>query len=160
MNRLRWAFLLLCLSVVVPLQAQWRLLYKSQDILQLTDSLTLTSLANPITLIESRGVWSKYLIVRYAHAKRQLIPKKQVWGFTDSTRAIWRYYDNDLCRVMKYNGTWVEYAIYHSKSNRNGRPTIWYEPGYSRSLDSKIWQSWSAAMADVPTGFRAGRSHK
>ena len=160
MNRLRWGFLLLCLEVTQPLKAQWRLLYKSQDILQLTDSMARSVTANPITLIEPRGEWSKYLIVRYAHAKRQLISKKQVWGFTDSTNAIWRYYNNDLCRVMKYNGTWVEYAIYRSKSNRNGRPTTWYEPGYGRSLDGKIWLSWPEAMADVPAGFREGQTNK
>lgn len=151
----------LCLVFLVlihqPIYAQWRLLHKSQDIIQPIDTTTNADLADPITLIEPRGEWSKYLIVRYAHSKRKLVPKKQIWGFTDSTKAIWRYYNNNLCRVMKYNGTWVEYAIYCSRSNRNGRPTIWYEPGYSRSLDSKIWSNWSAAMADIPAGFREGK---
>lgn len=156
MNNLRYTLLLLCLMGMQTAQAQWQLLYKSQDILQLPDSGTHVQSDNPIVLIEPRGTWSKFLIVRYAHTKRQLVPKKQVWGFTDSTWAIWRYYQNDLCKIMKYNGTWVEYAIYRTWSNRNGRPTIWYEPGFSRTLDGKIWPTWQAAMADLPVGLREG----
>ncbi|MFD2935440.1 hypothetical protein [Spirosoma flavum] len=153
MKSIQALFLVLIVSACQPICAQWRLIYKSQDIIQPTDTTTSLDRTNLITLIEPRGEWSKYLIVRYAHSKRRLISKKQVWGFTDSTNAIWRYTDNDLCRVMKVNGTWVEYAIYRSKSNKNGRPTVWYEPGYSRSLDSKIWPYWSEAMADVPVGY-------
>lgn len=139
----------------VPMYAQWRLLVKSQDVFKTPEPADSGAPANPITLIEPRGELSKYLIVRYAHSKRALIRKSSVWGFADSTNAIWRVYKNDLCRVMRYNDTWVEYGIYRSRSTRNG-PTVWYEPGFSRSLDGKVWNRWSEAMADTPPG-RIGR---
>lgn len=159
MKAIQALFLVFVGLICQPAYAQWRLIYKSQDIIHPIDTTSLDR-TNPIILIEPRGEWSKYLIVRYAHSKRKLVPKKQVWGFTDSTNAIWRYYNNDLCRVIKYNGTWVEYAIYCSTSSKSGRPRTWYEPGYGRSLDSKIWPSWSKAMADVPIGFREGQNSK
>ncbi|PRY37555.1 hypothetical protein CLV58_11024 [Spirosoma oryzae] len=134
-----------------PVCAQWRLLVKSQDVFKLSEPTAPDALANPITLIEPRGELSKYLIVRYAHSKRALVRKSSVWGFADSTNAIWRVYKNDLCRVTRYNDTWVEYGIYRSKNNRNG-PTVWYEPGFSRGLDGKIWNRWSEAMADALPG--------
>lgn len=156
---LTWVAFVLLIGIAQPTKAQWRLLYKSQDIVQLTDTAAQSDPGNPIVLIEPRGEWSKYLIVRYAHSKRKLIPKKQVWGFTDSTNTIWRYADNDLCRVLSYNGAWVEYAIYRNKNNKNGRPTTWYEPGYSRTLDGKVETTWRKAMEDIPseTILRNGR---
>jgi hypothetical protein len=148
------AFLLLVgLVWTVPsAQAQWRLFYQSQALFQTPVHSVPATDVDPIVLIEPRGELSKYLIVRYAHSKRALVLKKSVWGFADSTNVIWRVYRNDLCRVTKYNGTWVEYGIYRSRSTRNGRPIVWYEPGFSRSLDGKIWSRWSEAMADAPPG--------
>lgn len=157
MNLLWSAPLFLFIVLSGPLKAQCKLLYRSRDVLQVIDGEAAADSLNPIVLIKPRPEFSKYLTVRYAHLERKLIPKKQVWGFTYSTHAIWRCYHNDLCRVMSDNGVWIEYSIYRTESNRTGNLISWCEPGHSRSLDSKVWSSWLAAMADVPTGFGAGR---
>lgn len=135
----------------VPVCAQWRLLVKSQDAFKTPVPADSNALVNPIVFVEPRGELSKYLIVRYARSKRALVLKNSVWGFADSTNAIWRVYKNDLCRVVRHNDTWVEYGIYRSRSTRNG-PMVWYEPGFSRGLDGKIWNRWSEAMADALPG--------
>ncbi|GAB4038141.1 hypothetical protein GCM10028774_35430 [Spirosoma jeollabukense] len=104
-----------------------------------------------ITSIESRGAMSKYLIVRYAHSKRKLIPKNSIWGFIDSRKAVWRSYEKELFLVIKNNGGWVEYAV-----NRPVRTRLTAMHGaimYSRTLDSRIRSNWSDAMADVPKGY-------
>ncbi|QJD80677.1 hypothetical protein [Spirosoma rhododendri] len=142
---LAWAW------AVPSARAQWRLFYQSQDLFRRAVPSVPSDNADPIVLIEPRGELSKYLIVRYAHSKRALVLKKSVWGFSDSTNVIWRVYRNDLCRVTKYNDTWVEYGLYRSRSTRGGL-SIWYEPGFSRGLDGKIWSRWSEAMADAPPG--------
>lgn len=152
-NLLRSFNLFIFLLFSQPVKAQWRLIYKSQDI----DSIYSANKAitgnsvNPIILIEQRGRLSKFLIVRYAHTKRKLVAKKSVWGFTDSTNVIWRYYDSDLYRVVSYNDLGVEYAMY--RVYVRGRPNYdYFELAYSRTLDSKIEISWKKAMEDIPTG--------
>lgn len=108
---------------------------------------------NPIILIERRGELSRFLIVRYAHSKRKLVDKRSIWGFTDSTNAVWRYADGDLCRVVNYDGAGVKYAIYRTYARlRTSRPEVYYTPGYSHTLDSKIKATWGEAMEDIPTG--------
>ena len=107
---------------------------------------------NPIVLIEPRGIFSKYMIVRYAHSKRKLVAKKSIWGYADSTNVIWRCTDNNLCLLLGYNSVWADYAVYH-RSNRGRSPVIWFERGYSRTLDSKVRDHWSDAMEDVPAGY-------
>lgn len=153
MNWLSLCIVLVTGPLLQPAQAQWRLLYTSQDVFRLPHAAVPDTGADSITLIEPRGELSKYLIVRYAHRKRALVLRKSVWGFTDDSNAIWRVYRNDLCRVMKYNGTWVEYGLYRSRSTaRSSGPIVWYEPGFSRGLDGKIWNRWSEAMTDALPG--------
>ena len=138
-----------------PLRAQWRLIYKSGDIdsIWVANKTASINTSNPITSIERRGELSRFLIVRYAHSKRQLVATKDVWGFTDSTNTVWRYFGGDLCRVVNYNGAGVEYAIYRTFSRlRTNRPEVYYTPGYSRTLDSKIETTWEKAMEDIPSG--------
>ncbi len=144
--------LLLVFSCLVsqPIQAQWRLLFRSQDIRQTPDATTLTDTLNSITAIESRGVLSKYLIVRYRHSRRRLIAKDSVWGFVDGYGTIWRSYEKELFVVTDFNGGWVQYAI--NRPVRTRLSAMYWAPMYSRTLDSKIKSSWSEAMADVPAG--------
>lgn len=151
------------LLISSPLKAQWRIIHKSGDI----DSVYVANKAapldtiNPIILIEPRGVLSKFLIVRYAHSRRKLIAKKSVWGFTDSTNAVWRYYNGDLCRVVNCTGSGVDYAIYRTYArSRTSRPEVYYVAGYSRTLDSKIEATWEKAMEDIPPNFILPRKTK
>ena len=161
MNLLQSVVLFICLLVSQPVKAQWRLIYKSQDIdsVWLANKTAPVDAVNPIRLIERRGELSKYLIVRYARSKRKLINKNNVWGFTDSTNAVWRYSNGDFCRVVDHNGAWIEYAIYRTNTTRYSKPVIYYTTGYSRTLDSKIEASWDKAMEDVPVEliFRKGK---
>ena len=147
-----------------PLKAQWRLIYKSQDIdsIWAVNKTVPVNTENPIVLIERRGVLSRFLIVRYAHSKRKLVNTKNVWGFTDSTNAVWRYSGGDFCRVVDYNGAGVKYAI---RRTTNGYlnptesesaqrcPCVYYVVGYSRTLDSKIETNWEKAMEDIPPDY-------
>ncbi|GAB4043255.1 hypothetical protein [Spirosoma litoris] len=148
MNWLRLIPLLLGLLYSQQTDAQYRILYRSQDLSIRPD---LPDTADQITAIESRGALSKYLIVRYAHAKRQLLLKSSIWGFIDSRQAVWRSYKKELFLLLKYNNNWVEYAIERPIATRLSAmyPAIMY----SRTLDSKIKSNWGDAMKDVPPGF-------
>ena len=142
------------LLISPALKAQWQLIYKSKDIdsVWAANQTRPLELINPITSIERRGIFSRYLVVRFAHSKRKLVAIKSVWGFTDSTNTVWRYSEGDLCRVVNYTGAGVEYAIYRTYLRRNSPPVVYYIAGYSRTLDSKIEANWAKAMDDVPAG--------
>ncbi|WP_461114841.1 hypothetical protein [Spirosoma jeollabukense] len=151
MNSLRLVFLLLGIWYGQLASAQCRILYHSQDIAVTPVQDVMADTLDQITSIESRGAMSKYLIVRYAHSKRKLIPKNSIWGFIDSRKAVWRSYEKELFLVIKNNGGWVEYAV-----NRPVRTRLTAMHGaimYSRTLDSRIRSNWSDAMADVPKGY-------
>lgn len=124
--------------------AQWRLLYRSEDLAIQPDSVS------DISSIESRGTMSKYLIVRHYNRKRELVPKSAVWGYVDNENGVWRSYDRELYRIIYYNGGWVEYSINRMVSARSF--ALYKAVMYSRNLDSKIKASWLQAMADAPPG--------
>ncbi|OJW70908.1 MAG: hypothetical protein BGO59_32295 [Spirosoma sp. 48-14] len=130
-----------------PIHAQWRLLFQSQDIYQPSNRATPS---DTITAIESRGVLSKYLIIRYRHSRRRLMAKDSVWGFVDGYGTIWRSYEKELFVLVDFNGGWVNYAI--NRPVRTRLSAMYWAPMYSRTLDSKIKSSWSEAMADIPAG--------
>jgi hypothetical protein len=155
---MNWLRLLILLQGILYNQlanAQCRILYRSQDLLNIPDQnkVITPDTSNPITDIESRGVLSKYLVVRYAHARRKLMPKKSIWGFVDSHQAVWRSYHKELFLVLKYNGGWVEYAI--ERPVRTRLTALYWAVMYSRTLDSKIKSTWTDAMKDVPAGYIA-----
>ncbi|MFD2936352.1 hypothetical protein [Spirosoma flavum] len=145
--------LLLVLAILAsqPIYAQWRLLFRSQDIQQTLNLMTLTDSANSIMAIESRGVLSKYLIVRYSRSKRKLVAKDSIWGFVDGNGAIWRCYEKELFLVINSNRGWVNYAINRPVGTR--LTAMYGARMYSRTLDSKIKSNWSEAMADIPQGY-------
>lgn len=133
--------------------AQCRILYRSQDLTIKPDQnrAIVADTANQIIAVESRGALSKYLIVRYAHAKRKLLLKNSIWGFVDSHQAVWRSYNKELFLVLKYNSSWIEYAIERPVGTRLSvtYPAVMY----SRTLDSKIKSTWGDAMKDIPPGY-------
>jgi len=133
--------------------AQCRILYRSQEFPLKSDQNTaiIPDTAGQITAIESRGVLSNYLVVHYAHAKRKLLLKNSIWGFIDSRQAVWRSYHKELFLVLRYNTSWVEYAIERPVGTRLSAtyPAVMY----SRTLDSKIKSTWGDAMKDVPPGY-------
>lgn len=143
----------LILSAMHPVAAQYRILYRSQDLTTRSDQDTViySDTTDRITAIESRGILSKYLIVRYAHSKRKLIAKNAIWGFIDPRGAIWRSFEKELFLVIKYNGGWVEYVI--ERPVRIRLTPTYGAIMYSRTLDSKIRLVWSDAMADAPLGY-------
>ncbi|AKD56640.1 hypothetical protein [Spirosoma radiotolerans] len=128
--------------------AQWRLLQKSQDILIEPDT------TNKIELIVSRGSFSKYLIVSYFNGEKKLVLKKEIWGYVDDKKEIWRSYKKEFYRVIKYNGGWVEYAVDRSiQSSRLRSYGVYSLLLYSRTLDSSIHTNWSEAMSDIPSTY-------
>lgn len=142
-----YLFFLLASLAGKSVSAQWRLLQHSQDMYR---QQVVPDSANQITAIDSRGVLSKYLVVHFAHAKRQLVAKKAVWGFIDGQGATWRSYQKELFLVLRYNGGWVEYAV--NRPVRTRLTATYAATMYSRTLDSKITSSWTKAMADSPPG--------
>lgn len=131
-----------------PVKAQWRVLYSSTEI----GRETIQDTIDPITSIDFRGEFSKNLVVKYAHSRRKLVPVKNVWGFTDGKTGTWRIDRHDLCRIVDINQVWVEYEIQRSKNNRSV-PTVWFESVFSRTLTSKIYNTWQEAMREIPQGY-------
>ena len=146
-NLVIWVICLLTglLTVSQPIKAQCTIVYQSQDLMNGPDS------TSEVSAVESRGALSKYLIVRYVHNRRKLVPKKAVWGYIDKYRNIWRSYDKELFLVIKCSGGWIEYVI--DRPVKTKLTASYKAVMYSRTLDSKIESNWSKAMADAPFGF-------
>ncbi|GAB2541497.1 hypothetical protein [Spirosoma aerophilum] len=146
MRSFRIILFVIGLSLSQATRAQWRLLYKSQDIVAPGADTALS-----ITSIESRGLFSKYLVVRSDNQPKSLVLKNAVWGYVDGNNRVWRSYDKDSYLLVKYNGGWAEYAINRFVSGTSFR--TYMQPMYSRTLDSPIHSTWQAAMKDVPPSF-------
>lgn len=153
MNWLRFLTLVTVVLHSQQINAQCKLIYHSKDlsINSYQSETTVVDTAAQITAVESRGVLSNYLILRYGQSRRKLILKNSIWGFIDSHQAIWRSYQKELFLVRTYNTNWVEYIIQRPIGTR--LTAVHEEVMYSRTLDSKIEATWSNAMKDVLPGY-------
>ena len=149
MNAFRLFLLVAGLFFSLSAEAQWRLLYQSQDIL-VEASDTMPS----IDFIESRGTLSKYAIVHFSNRPKALVLKKSFWGFIDGRNRTWRSYQREFYLITSFNGGWVEYVINRIGINtRSGSQYNTLQRTYSRTLDSRISSVWSDAMSDVPPNY-------
>ncbi|MVM30170.1 hypothetical protein GO755_09005 [Spirosoma sp. HMF4905] len=142
----RFLLLLVCITLSQGVQAQWRLIYTSKDILA-EESDTI----HKITSIHSRGALSKYLIVHSSDQSKKRVLKKDIWGYIDGDNKLWRSYNKEFYMVTNYNGGWVEYAITRLVPDRPSQSFNLLL--YSRTLDSRVYSNWMKAMGDLPQNY-------
>ncbi|MVM37683.1 hypothetical protein GO730_08860 [Spirosoma sp. HMF3257] len=142
----RFLLLFLCIVLSQNVNAQWRLIYQSKDILAEEADTT-----NKITSIQSRGALSKYLVVHSGSQQKTLVPKKAIWGYIDGNNRLWRSYNKEFYQVINYNGGWVEYGITRLVP---GRPSQSFNLQlFSRTLDSRVYSNWMKAMGDLSQNY-------
>ncbi|MGA0559407.1 hypothetical protein ACO2Q8_22305 [Larkinella sp. VNQ87] len=120
-----------------------QLLHRSSDVFR-------TESGPSIKSVKSVFLQARNLNVRYADGHSEIVPRAEVWGFSDKKGRIYRLYKRGQYEVVNI-GDVVTYEQQKTRSyttNGQTNTTTETETFYSKTLDSKIVSSRKKALAE------------
>ncbi|MFD2570212.1 hypothetical protein ACFSUS_06170 [Spirosoma soli] len=115
-----------------------RILYASTDINQATD--------DSVARIKPGGfILGKNIKVTLRTGERRIIPRKDIWGYSDEKGKVWRCFKKTFYQVVQI-GDVVEYEVIELRNTGNNLYVNEPVRLYSKTLDSKIVGSRKRAL--------------
>ncbi|GAB3913635.1 hypothetical protein GCM10028803_58040 [Larkinella knui] len=121
-----------------------QLLSRSSDVFR-------TEPGRPIKAVRSIFLNAKNLNVHYLDGQSEIVPRNEVWGYSDKKGRIYRLYKRAQYEVVNV-GDVITYEQQSTQNTLVGSQTTVtnvIETFYSKTLDSKIFSSRKKALQDL-----------